>query len=183
MDDARLVVLNAVDLRNRGGAVLTRTSLESARREGDQWRVDLRNVRDGQSLAAASKVIVNAAGPWVETVLHRAGRNAENRVRLVKGSHIITRKFWNGDQAYLLQNSDKRVIFVNPYEGDLVSSARPTFRSTGEPRTCASTPTKSNISFPSSIATSGCAQGRRRRPRFFRACARFSTTRRPTRAR
>ena len=119
VDDARLVVLNAVDVRNRGGTVLTRTSLESARREGDQWRVEMRNVRDGQSLAAACKVIVNAAGPWVEDVLHRAGRNAESRVRLVKGSHIITRKFWNGDQAYLLQHSDKRVIFVNPYEGDL----------------------------------------------------------------
>ena len=119
VDDARLVVLNAVDVRNRGGMVLTRTSLELARREGDQWRVDLRNARDGQSLGADGKVIVNAAGPWVEDVLHRAGRSAENRVRLVKGSHIITRKFWNGDQAYLLQHSDKRVIFVNPYEGDL----------------------------------------------------------------
>ena len=119
VDDARLVVLNAIDVRNRGGAVLTRTSLESARREGEQWRVDMRNLRDGQSLAASGKVIVNAAGPWVEEVLHRAGRNAESRVRLVKGSHIITRKFWNGDQAYLLQHSDKRVIFVNPYEGDL----------------------------------------------------------------
>ncbi len=119
VDDARLVVLNAIDVRNRGGAVLTRTSLESARREGDQWRVEMRNVRDGQSLVAAGRVIVNAAGPWVEDVLHRAGRNAESRVRLVKGSHIITRKFWTGDQAYLLQHSDKRVIFVNPYEGDL----------------------------------------------------------------
>ncbi len=73
----------------------------------------------GQSLAAAGKAMVNAAGPWVEDVLRRTGRNAESRVRLVKGSHIITRKFWNGDQAYLLQHSDKRVIFVNPYEGDL----------------------------------------------------------------
>ena len=63
--------------------------------------------------------MVNAAGPWVEDVLHRAGRNAASCVRLVKGSHIVTRKFWKGDQAYLLQNSDKRVIFVNPYEGDL----------------------------------------------------------------
>jgi glycerol-3-phosphate dehydrogenase len=55
----------------------------------------------------------------VEDVLHRAGHNGANRVRLVKGSHIITRKFWNGGQAYLLQHSDKRVVFVNPYEGDL----------------------------------------------------------------
>lgn len=119
VDDARLVVLNAVDVRRRGGLVLTRTSLLSARRTAEEWRVDLRNGRDGRILQAAGKILVNAAGPWVEDVLNRSGRNAESRVRLVKGSHIITRKFWNGDQAYLLQNSDKRVIFVNPYEGDL----------------------------------------------------------------
>ena len=99
--------------------VLTRTPLVSARRVADKWRVDLRSARDGNTLQATGKILVNAAGPWVEDVLHRAGRNAASRVRLVKGSHIVTRKFWNGDQAYLLQNSDKRVIFVNPYEGDL----------------------------------------------------------------
>src|SRR5579872_4946797 len=118
VDDARLVVLNAVDVRNRGGMVLTRTSLVSARRVGDKWRVDLRSVLDGRLLTAAGRVVVNAAGPWVEDVLHRAGRNAENRVRLVKGSHIVTRKFWSGDQAYLLQHTDKRVIFVDPYFKD-----------------------------------------------------------------
>jgi len=119
VDDARLVVLNAVDVRNRGGMVLTRTPLVSARRMGDKWRIDLQNIRNGRSLTAAGSVIINAAGPWVEDVGRRAGRNAENRVRLVKGSHVVTRKFWNGDQAYLLQHTDKRVIFVNPYEGDL----------------------------------------------------------------
>jgi D-erythritol 1-phosphate dehydrogenase len=118
-DDARLVVLNAVDLRARGGVVLTRTSFVSARRADNEWRVDFMNVRDGQSVVASGKVIVNAAGPWVEDILRRTGRNAESRVRLVKGSHIITPKFWNGGQAYLLQHTDKRVIFVNPYEGDL----------------------------------------------------------------
>jgi D-erythritol 1-phosphate dehydrogenase len=119
VDDARLVVLNAVDVRNRGGLVLTRTSLLSARRADKEWRVELRNERDGRILQAAGNVLVNAAGPWVEDVLNRTGHNAGSRVRLVKGSHIVTRKFWSGDQAYLLQNSDKRVIFVNPYEGDL----------------------------------------------------------------
>jgi D-erythritol 1-phosphate dehydrogenase len=118
VDDARLVVLNALDARSRGGTVLTRTALVSARRADDNWRVELRNGRDGRISEAAGKALVNAAGPWVEDVLHRAGRNAENRIRLVKGSHIITRKFWSGDQAYVLQHSDKRVIFVNPYEGD-----------------------------------------------------------------
>jgi glycerol-3-phosphate dehydrogenase len=119
VDDARLVVLNAVDVRNRGGAVLTRTSLVSARRTGAEWRVELRNGRDGRILERTGKALVNAAGPWVEDVLNRAGHNAANRIRLVKGSHIITRKFWKGGQAYLLQHSDKRVVFVNPFEGDL----------------------------------------------------------------
>ena len=119
VDDARLVVLNALDVRKRGGTVLTRTPLTSARRVADTWRVELRSERDGATLQATGKILVNAGGPWVEDVLHRTGRNAASRVRLVKGSHIVTRKFWNGDQAYLLQNNDKRVIFVNPYEGDL----------------------------------------------------------------
>jgi len=119
VDDARLVVLNALDVRDRGGTVLTRTSLESARRDQNAWRVTLKSRRAGEILEAAGKALINAAGPWVDDILHRAGRNAEHRIRLVKGSHIITRKFWSGDHAYLLQNSDRRVIFVNPYEGDL----------------------------------------------------------------
>ncbi|HXE25569.1 MAG TPA: glycerol-3-phosphate dehydrogenase [Roseiarcus sp.] len=118
VDDARLVVLNALDVRERNGLVLTRTALVSARREGAEWRAEFKDARDGRRLEAAAKVLVNAAGPWVDDVLSRTGANAESRVRLVKGSHIVTRKFWRGEQAYLLQNSDKRVIFVNPYEGD-----------------------------------------------------------------
>ena len=119
VDDARLVVLNAIDVRARGGTVLTRTPLVAARRDKDLWTVEMQDTRRDETLTARGKVMINAAGPWVEDVLHRAGRNVENRVRLVKGSHIVTRKFWDGEQAYLLQNDDKRVIFVNPYEGDL----------------------------------------------------------------
>lgn len=119
VDDARLVVLNALDVRARGGTVLTRTPLISAQWGRDLWTIELRDGGRGESLTARGKVMVNAAGPWVEDVLHRAGRNAGNRVRLIKGSHIVTRKFWEGEQAYLLQHEDKRVIFVNPYEGDL----------------------------------------------------------------
>ena len=64
-------------------------------------------------------MLVNAAGPWVSDVVTQvAGANSTRGVRLVKGSHIITHKFWEGQQAYLIQNDDKRVIFVNPYEGD-----------------------------------------------------------------
>jgi glycerol-3-phosphate dehydrogenase len=64
--------------------------------------------------------IVNAAGPWVEQIITRnAGLKAAHHVRLVKGSHIVAPKFWDGPQAYLFQNDDRRVIFVNPYQGDL----------------------------------------------------------------
>jgi len=114
VDDARLVVLNALDASARGAKVLTRTALLAARREGDGWTLTLEKDR-----TARARALVNAGGPWVENVLRAAGANSTKNVRLVKGSHIVTRKFWRGDHAYLLQNADKRVIFVNPYEGDL----------------------------------------------------------------
>ena len=119
VDDARLVVLNALDVKERGGMVRLRTALTSARRQPDGWVVTLADSAAGSTVSAQGKALVNAAGPWVEDVLRSAGGNAENRVRLVKGSHIVTRKFWPGEHAYFLQNLDDRVIFVNPYEGDL----------------------------------------------------------------
>jgi glycerol-3-phosphate dehydrogenase len=68
---------------------------------------------------ARARALVNAAGPWVNDIVGRvAGSNSRRNVRLVKGSHIIVPKFWDGDHAYLVQNSDKRVIFINPYERD-----------------------------------------------------------------
>jgi D-erythritol 1-phosphate dehydrogenase len=119
VDDSRLVALNALDLQQRGGRIRLRTPLVTAHREGEGWSVELQDAATGRPLTARAKALVNAAGPWVEEILRRTGRNAENRVRLVKGSHIILRKFWEGEQAYFLQNVDKRLIFVNPYEGDL----------------------------------------------------------------
>ncbi len=120
VDDARLVVLNALDAQERGAEIRTRTEVVSARREGDGWQVALRDTGIGRTQVIAARILVNAAGPWVEDVLARvSGINTSRHVRLVKGSHIVVRKFWEGGQAYLLQNTDKRVIFVNPYEEDL----------------------------------------------------------------
>jgi D-erythritol 1-phosphate dehydrogenase len=119
VDDARLVVLNAVDAKERGARVLTRTAASRARRESGHWVVEFSS-EHGQKRIAQAKVLVNAAGPWVETVINAVvGSNSARRVRLVKGSHIIVRKFWEGQQAYLFQNTDKRVIFVNPYDKNL----------------------------------------------------------------
>ncbi|MFL5332174.1 MAG: glycerol-3-phosphate dehydrogenase [Geminicoccaceae bacterium] len=120
VDDARLVVLNALDARARGAEILTRTALAGGRRDGALWEVTLEDRRDQTRRRVRAKAVVNAAGPWVEQVLAQGlGVNSSRHVRLVKGSHLVTRKFWDGNQAYLLQNTDKRVIFVNPYEGDL----------------------------------------------------------------
>jgi glycerol-3-phosphate dehydrogenase len=120
VDDARLVVLNAVDAARRGAMILPRTALAGARRDGAVWRADLHDQETGRRRIVAARAIVNAAGPWVEDVIGRSGASTTRRVRLVKGSHLVLRKFWDGPQAYLFQNDDRRVIFVNPYEGDFV---------------------------------------------------------------
>jgi glycerol-3-phosphate dehydrogenase len=119
VDDARLVVLNAMDAAERGATVLTRHAAQSCRREKGGWAVTVRNSLTGETREFRAKVVINAAGPWVMDVVNRvAGSNSPRNVRLVKGSHIIVPKFWEGPQAYLVQNHDKRVIFINPYEGD-----------------------------------------------------------------
>lgn len=120
VDDARLVVLNALDAAERGAEVLTRSRCTSARRVGDNWRVTTTNSVTGETREFEAKILVNAAGPWVTDVVKRvADSNSTRNVRLVKGSHIIVPKFWKGENAYLVQNHDKRVIFVNPYEDEL----------------------------------------------------------------
>lgn len=119
VDDARLVSLNALDAKERGAQVRTRTAATAARRENGAWEVEFTDA-DGRQSKVSARAIANAAGPWVETVINGVARsNSPRRVRLVKGSHIVVPKFWEGPQAYLFQNSDKRVIFVNPYEGNM----------------------------------------------------------------
>lgn len=119
VDDARLVVLNAVDAAEHGATVLTRSPAVSARREDGAWTITTRDARSGETRQFRARCIVNAAGPWISDVIGRvAGSNSKRNVRLVKGSHIIVPKFWQGANAYLVQNHDKRVIFINPYEGD-----------------------------------------------------------------
>jgi glycerol-3-phosphate dehydrogenase len=120
VEDARLVVLNALDAYERGADIRTQTEVIAAKRDGQLWRVTLRDGITGQDHVFGARVLVNAAGPWVEDVIGRvSGVTAGRQVRLVKGSHIVVPKFWEGPQAYLLQNTDGRVIFVNPYEDGL----------------------------------------------------------------
>ncbi len=113
VDDARLVVLNAIDAARHGAEIATRTALTSARRDGDVWRAAL---SDGRMVTAKS--LVNAAGPWVAEALALTGANARSGVRLIKGSHIVVPKVFDGDQAYMLQQPDKRIVFAIAYAND-----------------------------------------------------------------
>ncbi len=119
VDDARLVLLNVLDASQRGAEIRGRTLFKSAIRTKNNWQVQLENSKSGSSEVVTARCLVNAAGPWVNAVIDNVNDVvSKRRVRLVKGSHLITKKFWQGDHAYLVQNSDKRVIFINPYEQD-----------------------------------------------------------------
>ncbi|BEV71536.1 glycerol-3-phosphate dehydrogenase [Paludibacterium sp. THUN1379] len=118
VQDARLVVLNALDAAEHGAQILTRTACVGARREGGLWCCTLRQ-SDGAEQTVQARALVNAAGPWVDRFLReqvavRAGKS----VRLVKGSHIIVPRMFEHPYAYIFQNPDKRIIFAIPYEGD-----------------------------------------------------------------
>ncbi|MBH0238106.1 glycerol-3-phosphate dehydrogenase [Methylobrevis albus] len=119
VDDARLVVLNARDAADRGASIRTRSRVVSARREGGVWRADIRDERTGEVTEVRAKLIVNAAGPWVDKVLNgTVGMNDARNVRLVQGSHIVVRKMFEHDRCYIFQNADGRIIFAIPYEQD-----------------------------------------------------------------
>ena len=111
VDDARLVILNALDAHERGAEIAPRTEFLSARRAGDTWTAELSGGR-----TVTARMIVNAAGPWVARVLNeRLGGQGESRVRLVRGSHILVPRLYEGDHAYILQQDDGRVVFALPY--------------------------------------------------------------------
>lgn len=118
MDDSRLVVLNAMDAEERGAVIKTRAPCTRIEADGSQWLIDYSENRVTQSIRA--DMVVNAAGPWVRDIVslaHAADHETPN-VRLVKGSHIIVPRLYQGDQAYILQQPDRRVVFVWPYGAD-----------------------------------------------------------------
>ena len=112
VDDARLVVVNALDAQRRGARILIGVECVAARRERGQWRAELSN---GESIRA--RAVVNAAGPWVKQVLNgNLGQATRDSIRLVKGSHIVLPRLYEGAHAFILQNDDRRVVFMIPYE-------------------------------------------------------------------
>ncbi len=117
VEDSRLVVLNARDAAARGARVMTRTRVVSAERAGGLWRITLD--ADGAQTALTAKMLVNAGGPWVGDILRNTVHsNSREGVRLVRGSHIVTRRLYDHDKCYFFQGTDGRIIFAIPYEGD-----------------------------------------------------------------
>ena len=115
--DARLVVLNAMDAQARGARIATRTTLIAAQRGPATWSLDLRSA-EGRCETVQARVLVNATGPWVGTLLGDVlGLGATHAVRLVKGSHIVVKRLFDHHDAYLFQNPDRRIIFAIPFEG------------------------------------------------------------------
>ena len=123
VDDARLVVLNLLDAQAQGARILARTRLvEAARRDGG-WACVLEDMLTHQRMTMSAGAIVNAAGPWVaqmDEVLNPrpAGAGPQAAVKLVRGSHVVVRRLYEGEHAYILQNDDRRIVFMIPYEGD-----------------------------------------------------------------
>ncbi len=123
VDDARLVVLNALDARARGAEVLTRTRCVHAQREAGGWTATL-EAADGGIRVVRARAVVNAAGPWAESFLRGVAQSAKGEplatksLRLVKGSHIVVPRLFAHDHAYIFQNPDKRIIFAIPYQDE-----------------------------------------------------------------
>lgn len=117
VDDARLVVLNAMQAREHGADVHTRTECQSAKRDGAVWRLQLKR-RDGSEFSIQARALVNAAGPWVAKFIDDGiHERSPYKIRLVQGSHIVVPKMYEGEHAFIMQNKDRRIVFAIPYLG------------------------------------------------------------------
>ena len=116
VEDARLVVLSARDAAARGAEIRTRTKCASARRTDGVWELTIAKP-DGAEEKVRAKALINSAGPWVSQVLGAVvGRNNPDKIRMVKGSHLVVDKLYDHDRCYIFQNADGRICFAIPYE-------------------------------------------------------------------
>lgn len=142
VQDARLVVLSAMDAQMCGARIATRTALVGARRGPESWSLDLRTAA-GRTQTVRARALVNAAGPWVESVLRKLlGLGATHAVRLVKGSHIVVPRLFDHPCAYLFQNPDRRVLFALPFEDYFTLLGTTDVEEAGDPARAAITATE-----------------------------------------
>jgi glycerol-3-phosphate dehydrogenase len=117
VEDSRLVTLYAVDAKEHGASINTRTRVTSARRNSGRWEIEVVS-ESGSTDTVTAKVLINAAGPWVSQVLASVVRqNEPAKIRMVKGSHIVVDRVYDHDRCYIFQNADGRIDFAIPYEG------------------------------------------------------------------
>jgi glycerol-3-phosphate dehydrogenase len=141
VDDARLVVLNARDAAERGATIRTRTQVVAAARARDMWRLTVADTGSGIRESISARVLVNAAGPWVEAVSSAGlGLGPSGRVRLVQGSHIVLPKLFDHDRAYIFQRPDGRIVFAIPYEGSFTLIGTTDRDYAGDPAQVSATP-------------------------------------------
>ena len=145
VDDSRLVVLNARDAADRGAVVRVGHRLIRAARELSLWRAEIECVASRQKYAVNARAIVNAAGPWISKVLaERLGSSGRQPVRLIKGSHIVVRRLYEGEHAYVLQHPDRRIVFVIPYQDDFTLIGTTDVAWQGEPGPVTITPAETD---------------------------------------
>lgn len=119
VDDSRLVALTAINAKQKGADIFTRHEVLAAARQNFRWETLVLDKATSTESTFTSKAIINAAGPWVDTIIDdKLQLHSTHEIRLVKGSHIVTTKLYEGDQAYILQNKDGRIIFAIPYQDD-----------------------------------------------------------------
>ena len=119
VDDSRLVVSNAISAAENGAKILTRTRCQSAYRKDGLWHISMEDVDTGKITYCRARGLVNASGPWAQKFIEsKLQAKSPRGVRLIKGSHFVVPKMYDGDQAYILQNEDQRIVFVIPYNND-----------------------------------------------------------------
>lgn len=141
VDDARLVVLNAMDARDRGADIYVGWECVQAERQDSIWHITMRHAGSGEIRSLTTDLVINAAGPWVDHVLGNTfGHNDARNVRMVQGSHIVVPKLYEHDNCYIFQNADGRIIFAIPYTQDttLIGTTDQDFE--GNPRDAEITP-------------------------------------------
>lgn len=139
VQDSRLVALNARDAAKRGARIMTRTKVVGARREGGLWHVQVDHGGSVEEITA--KVVVNAGGPWVgKLITGTLNLPSTEGVRLVRGSHIVTRRLYDHDKCYFFQGADGRIIFAIPYEEDFTLIGTTDKDHEGAPETAICTP-------------------------------------------
>ena len=141
VDDARLVVLTAMDAAQLGAQINVRTEVLSAKRHRTHWKIATEDHLSGNKKTIKAKVLINASGPWVaDTLSERIKTTSKSKVRLVKGSHIVVKKLFDHDLAYIFQNADGRIIFAIPYEKEFTLIGTTDIDYTGDPLDVIATP-------------------------------------------